>query len=177
MQILDTRVYVPYTLPCIYPVSFWNKALYKVVSGFCLLKVCRAFQWMSRTRTMDYLQVDWNRTILFHRTCSSLLLAPYRIGPNIGQPDDRLPPNCRGFPWPVLQHADDTLIVARGEPEDAAGLKLLLEHFAEATRLHINYKQKGIVVPSGRHRNYSRLGPLSVLKTTHNTSTLPIGDH
>ena len=80
---------------------------------------------------------------------------------------------------PSPQYADDTLIAARGEPKDAVSLKLLLEHFAEATILHINYKQKGIVVvaPSGRHRNYSRLGPLSSGENYPSYRTLPVGDH
>ncbi|CAN6236003.1 unnamed protein product [Urochloa humidicola] len=47
---------------------------------------------------------------------------------------------------PTLQYADDTLIVLRGAMVDVQCLKLVLDLFAEATGLHINYT-KSTVVP------------------------------
>ena len=44
-------------------------------------------------------------------------------------------------PCPVFQYADDTLIVVRGDPADVASLKQLLDLFAEATGLRINYNK------------------------------------
>jgi hypothetical protein len=46
----------------------------------------------------------------------------------------------------VLQYADDTLIVVRGEPEDVATLKIFLDHFAAATGLTINYNKSNAVL-------------------------------
>jgi hypothetical protein len=46
----------------------------------------------------------------------------------------------------VLQYADDTLIVVRGEPEDVATLKILSDHFAAAIGLTINYNKSNVVL-------------------------------
>lgn len=55
-------------------------------------------------------------------------------------------PLTDGLPCPVLQFADDTLVVIRGEPEDVQSLKSLLDNFAAATGLKINF-DKTTAVP------------------------------
>jgi mannosylglycoprotein endo-beta-mannosidase len=50
------------------------------------------------------------------------------------------------LPCPVLQYADDTLIVVRGELDAVANLRHLLDMFAQATGLKINYN-KSTAVP------------------------------
>ena len=47
---------------------------------------------------------------------------------------------------PVLQYADDTLIVVRAEIPDVRNLKKILDNFASATGLHINFS-KSTAVP------------------------------
>jgi hypothetical protein len=47
---------------------------------------------------------------------------------------------------PVLQYADDTLLLVRGELEDVQSLRLMLDQFASATGLQINYS-KSTAVP------------------------------
>ena len=47
---------------------------------------------------------------------------------------------------PVLQYADDTLILMRGELPDVQNLKNVLDQFSAATGLHINY-HKSTAVP------------------------------
>ena len=42
-------------------------------------------------------------------------------------------------PCPVLQYADDTLILLRGDLDEVKQLKHLLDQFSEATGLRINY--------------------------------------
>ena len=54
-----------------------------------------------------------------------------------------LDPRC---PCPVLQYADDTLILLRGELSDVRNLKVILDQFSAATGLHINF-HKSTVVP------------------------------
>lgn len=51
-----------------------------------------------------------------------------------------------GRPCPVLQYADDTLLLLRAELSDVLRLRTLLSQFAAATDLHINFS-KSIVVP------------------------------
>lgn len=46
----------------------------------------------------------------------------------------------------VLQYADDTLLLVRGDPSDIARLHTLLDQFAAATGLQINYN-KSTAVP------------------------------
>lgn len=55
-------------------------------------------------------------------------------------------------PCPVLQYADDTIILIRGVQEDAARLKQTLELFAAATGLVINFS-KSTVTPMHVHRD------------------------
>ena len=67
----------------------------------------------------------------------------------VAVPDQRLccdptPPGRR--PCPVLQYADDTLILVRAETEDVINLRNILDSFSEATGLRINY-HKSIAVP------------------------------
>ena len=47
---------------------------------------------------------------------------------------------------PMLQYADDTLILMRGELPDVQNLKNVLDQFSAATGLHINY-HKSTAVP------------------------------
>jgi len=54
-----------------------------------------------------------------------------------------LDPRC---PCPVLQYADDTLILLRGELSDVRNLKVILDQSSAATGLHINY-HKSTAVP------------------------------
>jgi len=49
-------------------------------------------------------------------------------------------------PCPVLQYADDTLVVIRGEPEDVQCLKATLDSFAEAIGLKINFSKTTTVI-------------------------------
>ena len=49
-------------------------------------------------------------------------------------------------PCPVLQYADDTLILLRGDLDEVKQLKHLLDQFSEATGLRINY-HKSTAVP------------------------------
>uniref|UniRef100_A0A0A9EF20 Reverse transcriptase domain-containing protein n=1 Tax=Arundo donax TaxID=35708 RepID=A0A0A9EF20_ARUDO len=42
---------------------------------------------------------------------------------------------------PVLQYADDTLIVLRGELDQVPRLKVILDNFSSATGLHINFSK------------------------------------
>ena len=48
-------------------------------------------------------------------------------------------PLCPNLPLVVLQYADDTLIMVKATPSAAHNLKLILEDFALATGLNINY--------------------------------------
>lgn len=57
-------------------------------------------------------------------------------------------PLVADLPCPVLQYADDTLIVLKAVPEQVACLRSLLDSFASATGLHINY-DKSTFVPIG----------------------------
>jgi hypothetical protein len=47
---------------------------------------------------------------------------------------------------PVLQYADDTLLLVKGELEDIQILRMILDQFASATGLQINYN-KSTAVP------------------------------
>jgi hypothetical protein len=55
-------------------------------------------------------------------------------------------PLVDGMPCPVLQYADDTLIILRAEPAAARRLKEVLDLFSLATDLQINF-HKSTVVP------------------------------
>jgi mannosylglycoprotein endo-beta-mannosidase len=48
--------------------------------------------------------------------------------------------------YPVLQYADDTLLLVRGELEDVQALKVLLDQFVAATGLQINYTKSTAVL-------------------------------
>ena len=48
-------------------------------------------------------------------------------------------------PCAVLQYADDTLIVMRGDIADVHELKNILQQFSEATGLRINYNKSTLV--------------------------------
>jgi hypothetical protein len=54
-------------------------------------------------------------------------------------------PLVDGAPCPMLQYADDTLIIMRAGEPAAARLKLLLDQFAEATGLTINFHKSTLV--------------------------------
>jgi hypothetical protein len=57
-----------------------------------------------------------------------------------------LHPIENGAPLPVLQYADDTMLILHGSPQQATLAKALLEAFAMFTGLQINY-QKSTFVP------------------------------
>jgi hypothetical protein len=54
-------------------------------------------------------------------------------------------PICAGAPGAVLQYADDTLIVLKGDLQGTRTLKLLLDQFAGLTGLRISYAKSTIV--------------------------------
>ena len=54
-------------------------------------------------------------------------------------------PLCDDIPCPVLQYADDTLIMIRATPTAAANLKRILDDFAHATGLQINFNKTTFV--------------------------------
>jgi hypothetical protein len=54
-------------------------------------------------------------------------------------------PLIDGAPCPILQYADDTLVIMRAHEPAAARLKLLLDQFAEATGLMINFHKSTLV--------------------------------
>lgn len=55
-------------------------------------------------------------------------------------------PICAGEPCAVLQYADDTLIVLKGDLQGIRTLKVLLDQFASMTGLHINYAKSTVVL-------------------------------
>ena len=55
-------------------------------------------------------------------------------------------PIQQGAPLPVLQYADDTLLILHGSTQQATALKFLLDTFAAFSGLQINY-QKSTLVP------------------------------
>lgn len=67
------------------------------------------------------------------------LQAMIRQAIRIRHPIDSDAPCC------VLQYADDTLIVLRGDFEAAQELKSILDNFSEATGLKINYSKSTLV--------------------------------
>ena len=54
-------------------------------------------------------------------------------------------PADNNLPCPVLQYADDTLIVLRADSDSAGTLKGVLDSFSAATGLAINYNKSTIV--------------------------------
>jgi hypothetical protein len=54
-------------------------------------------------------------------------------------------PLVDGDPCPILQYTDDTLIIMRAGETATAHLKLLLDQFAEATGLTINFHKSTLV--------------------------------
>ncbi|WVZ78492.1 hypothetical protein U9M48_026195, partial [Paspalum notatum var. saurae] len=60
-------------------------------------------------------------------------------------------------PCPVLQYADDTLVIVRGDSSNVSRLEILLDSFADATGLTINY-HKSTAVPM--HVPSSKIGRL-----------------
>jgi hypothetical protein len=78
------------------------------------------------------------------------------------------------LPCPVLQYADDTLIVVRGEPNDVANLKQLLDMFADANGLKINYN-KSTAVPI--HMNEAQIQQCISTLACKRDSFVPISKH
>jgi hypothetical protein len=78
------------------------------------------------------------------------------------------------LPCPVLQYADDTLIVVRGEPNDVANLKRLLDMFADANGLKINYN-KSTAVPI--HMNEAQIQQCISTLACKRDSFVPISKH
>ena len=58
---------------------------------------------------------------------------------------------------PILQYADDTLILVRAERQDVENLKVVLDQFSAATGLKINY-DKSTMVPM--HTTAATVGAL-----------------
>jgi hypothetical protein len=56
-----------------------------------------------------------------------------------------LHPLVDDLPCPILQYADDTLIIIRAVPHHVTHLKLLLDDFSDATRLAINFHKSTFV--------------------------------
>jgi len=54
-------------------------------------------------------------------------------------------PLVADMPCPVLQYADDTLILLRGKVVDVCRLKLLLDQFSDAPGLCIDYNKSTMV--------------------------------
>jgi hypothetical protein len=54
-------------------------------------------------------------------------------------------PLVAGAPCPVLQYADDTLNVTRVDAASVSRLRSLLDNFANATKLNINYSKSSVV--------------------------------
>lgn len=54
-------------------------------------------------------------------------------------------PLCSDLPCPVLQYADDTLIIMEASPTQLAHLKDILLRFSLATGLHINFDKSTLV--------------------------------
>lgn len=54
-------------------------------------------------------------------------------------------PTEEGLPCAVLQYADDTLIVLKGNLRGASALKRLLDQFASISGLHINFAKSTLV--------------------------------
>uniref|UniRef100_A0A8R7V5F8 Reverse transcriptase domain-containing protein n=1 Tax=Triticum urartu TaxID=4572 RepID=A0A8R7V5F8_TRIUA len=50
-------------------------------------------------------------------------------------------PLCPHLPCPVLQYADDTLIIVKASPDATKHLKAILDDFAAATGLQINFSK------------------------------------
>ena len=61
------------------------------------------------------------------------------------------------LPCPVLQYADDTLIVLRADTGSARKLKEILDSFSAATGLKINYNKSTIVPMHTSARHVTRL--------------------
>jgi hypothetical protein len=47
--------------------------------------------------------------------------------------------------FPIIQYADDTLLVMQACPTQLAALKLILEQFAQATGLRVNYSKSALM--------------------------------
>jgi hypothetical protein len=56
-----------------------------------------------------------------------------------------LHPLVDDLPCPVLQYADDTLIIIRAIPEHVSNLKRVLDEFSAATGLSINFHKSTFV--------------------------------
>jgi hypothetical protein len=57
----------------------------------------------------------------------------------------RLPlPNACGTDFPIIQYADDTILIMEACPKQLFLLKAMLNSFAESTGLHVNYHKSNI---------------------------------
>jgi hypothetical protein len=54
-------------------------------------------------------------------------------------------PTDNNIPCAVLQYADDTLIILKGNTEGATGLRQVLDNFASISGLHINFSKSTLV--------------------------------
>jgi hypothetical protein len=56
-----------------------------------------------------------------------------------------LPPHHPSLPYPVLQYADDKLILIKGDIDGVTNLKNILDSFSPATGLHINFHKSTFI--------------------------------
>ena len=54
-------------------------------------------------------------------------------------------PIQQGAPLPVLQYADDTLLIMKGSTQQAESVKMILDTFAAFSGLRINYQKSTLV--------------------------------
>ena len=54
-----------------------------------------------------------------------------------------LPSNC-GPDFPIIQYANDTILIMEACPRQLFFLKVMLNSFAESTRLHVNYHKSNL---------------------------------
>jgi hypothetical protein len=57
----------------------------------------------------------------------------------------KAPLNIPNTDFPIIQYADDTLLVMQACPLQLTALKLVLEEFAQATGLRVNYAKSAIM--------------------------------
>lgn len=54
-------------------------------------------------------------------------------------------PMQQDYDFPVIQYADDTLIITEGDPRQLFFLKTVLQNFSESTGLKVNYSKSMMI--------------------------------
>lgn len=67
------------------------------------------------------------------------------------------PLNIPNTDFPIVQYADDTLLILRACPVQLAALKVLLETFAQATGLRVNYSKSSLLPVNVTHEQMEEL--------------------